>query len=375
MTETHRAELSDAAFPATLTIVAGTTGLAPTLAVRDPGTPNSYLDFADDTFKTAGWTTQFQVVAQVDAVESPGVYERSLNIAAWAGLTAGSNHVKLEWSVLINGNTRRPSDSLELVNHAYDVAVSTDILSDATPFAGADVAAILADTAAGGAGPWSSATGFETEASAAARAVTNQTEHDATQALVTALPVPLTSGQVNAEVDTALADYDGPTRAELASDVAPLALEASVQSVITTGGAGPWTSATGFETEASAATRAAADLAAHTATQSLVSAGSSPAAVLAGITYDANAQTINAEVYLARNGDRVTSPTSATITVFAAGGTVAVITGASAAPNARGVFTFSLTPIVLAPNTVYTVDVGVDDGTPETDTYALPVHA
>lgn len=38
----------------------------------------------------------------------------------------------------------------------------------------------------------------------------------------------LTAAQVNAEVDTALADYDPPTKAELDSAVAPLALEATV---------------------------------------------------------------------------------------------------------------------------------------------------
>ena len=56
---------------------------------------------------------------------------------------------------------------------------------------------------------------LETEADAATRAATNQSEHDATQATLAALPVPLTAAEVNAEVDTALADYDAPTKAEL----------------------------------------------------------------------------------------------------------------------------------------------------------------
>lgn len=41
----------------------------------------------------------------------------------------------------------------------------------------------------------------------------------------------LSAAQVNAEADAALADYDGPTKAELDSAVAPLALEATAQDV------------------------------------------------------------------------------------------------------------------------------------------------
>jgi len=88
----------------------------------------------------------------------------------------------------------------------------------------------------------------EAESDAATRAATNQTEHDATQADIAALndfdpandtvarvtlvdttttntdmrgtdgantQTPLTAAQVNTEVDAALADYDGPTKAEL----------------------------------------------------------------------------------------------------------------------------------------------------------------
>lgn len=42
----------------------------------------------------------------------------------------------------------------------------------------------------------------------------------------------LSAAQVNAEVDTALSDYDGPTKAELDAAVADLALEATAQSIL-----------------------------------------------------------------------------------------------------------------------------------------------
>lgn len=63
-----------------------------------------------------------------------------------------------------------------------------------------------------------------TSAEITAQTATLNAEHDATQAAIAALPAPLTAAQVNAEVDTALADYDAPTKAELdASEAAILA--------------------------------------------------------------------------------------------------------------------------------------------------------
>ena len=102
----------------------------------------------------------------------------------------------------------------ELVS--YDAAVPADLASLATAAA---VSAIptnpLLATDARLDNLDATVSSRESEASAATRATTNVTEHDATQAAVAALPTPLTAAEVNAEVDTALADYDGPTKAEL----------------------------------------------------------------------------------------------------------------------------------------------------------------
>lgn len=56
----------------------GVPGLAPTVAIRLPGTsPSAYLDWASFTWKTSGWTTQFQPMTDV----ANGRYEVIFNIA------------------------------------------------------------------------------------------------------------------------------------------------------------------------------------------------------------------------------------------------------------------------------------------------------
>lgn len=56
---------------------------------------------------------------------------------------------------------------------------------------------------------------LETKAQADIRQVSLTTQHSQTQTDISNLPTPLTAAQVNAEVDTALSDYDGPTKAEM----------------------------------------------------------------------------------------------------------------------------------------------------------------
>lgn len=82
MSEFFIAEITDTAVPLTLTLVqggvGGVTGKAPTVAIRNAVTSNSYLDFADNTFKTVGWTTKFAPLMEVEA----GHYQRSLDVSA-----------------------------------------------------------------------------------------------------------------------------------------------------------------------------------------------------------------------------------------------------------------------------------------------------
>jgi len=72
---------SSTSVPLDLTIeqeaVGGVTGKSPTVALRDATTLNSYLDWADNTFKLVGWTLKNAPLTEVE----DGHYQRSLNLA------------------------------------------------------------------------------------------------------------------------------------------------------------------------------------------------------------------------------------------------------------------------------------------------------
>lgn len=83
---------TDSLFPLKLTVErvgsGGITGLTPsqvTLRIRDASTLNSYLDFADNTFKTAGWTQQDAGLSEVGR----GHYQYNLNVVAVPAMVAG----------------------------------------------------------------------------------------------------------------------------------------------------------------------------------------------------------------------------------------------------------------------------------------------
>lgn len=79
-----------------------------------------------------------------------------------------------------------------------------------------------------------------------------------------------------------------------------------------------------------------------------------------------------------RDGARVAGATDATIDVYAEGAVTPITNGVavSSSPNARGIFTFALTPVSLTSRRVYTVDISVTDvdGTP-IQTHGFPLHA
>lgn len=70
---------------------------------------------------------------------------------------------------------------------------------------------------------------IETKSEADTRQTTLVAEHNGTQASIAALPVPLTSAQVNTQVDLALSDYDAPTKSEL--DIAQSAIQSDITSL------------------------------------------------------------------------------------------------------------------------------------------------
>ena len=84
----------------------GVTGATIVVAVRDGPTSNSWLDFADLTFKTVGWTTRQATLAEVSAANAPGVYELAggLNIAGITNLPVITDVLLLEFDVTAGGS-------------------------------------------------------------------------------------------------------------------------------------------------------------------------------------------------------------------------------------------------------------------------------
>jgi len=89
MTELLIAEVADTAIPLNLTLnragSGGITGKSPIVRIRDASTTNSYLDFADNTFKIAGWITQDGSLTEIQR----GHYQRLFNASLVGSLSAG----------------------------------------------------------------------------------------------------------------------------------------------------------------------------------------------------------------------------------------------------------------------------------------------
>ncbi len=81
--------------------VGGVSGLAPTVRVRDAGATGSYLDWADFTFKTSGWTLQNHPMSDIGS----GVYAlpAGLPLAAVTNLPTAQPLLIAEYLVTITG--------------------------------------------------------------------------------------------------------------------------------------------------------------------------------------------------------------------------------------------------------------------------------
>lgn len=163
-----RARRTEVEVPLTLSITRSNgpvIGATAVVAVRDGNTNDSYLDFADATFKTAGWTTRQAALADIGG----GFYALTggLDVAAITNLPAATEILLAEFEVTAPANALGVSvdeilidgfvDDIEpdidailidtgttipgLIAALNDLAQS-DILSDATPFAGADIETI-----------------------------------------------------------------------------------------------------------------------------------------------------------------------------------------------------------------------------------------
>lgn len=106
-------EISNPSVPLTVTLVKDglVAGASPTVAVRDGSTLDSYLDWSDNTFKTAGWTLKYAPVAEVEN----GHYRRILNLSLISGLTQGKTLVA-EFAVVDDSKTWVGHDVYLLIN-------------------------------------------------------------------------------------------------------------------------------------------------------------------------------------------------------------------------------------------------------------------
>jgi hypothetical protein len=106
-------EVTNAAVPLDVTIVkeGAVLGGAPTVAVRDGATSNSYLDWSDLNFKTSGWTLKYAGLVEVER----GHYQRLLDLSSIPGLAAGGALIA-EFAIADGGHTWTDHDVLLLTN-------------------------------------------------------------------------------------------------------------------------------------------------------------------------------------------------------------------------------------------------------------------
>lgn len=121
MSLTLLVDAKNPAVPLDLTIlqegIGGLTGMAPTVAVRDGGTLDTYLDWSDNTFKTAGWVLKYGALSEVER----GHYQRTLNVLSLS--IAGNKALVAEFHLDGGGN---------LKGSAHDVLLVSSLFSDVT---------------------------------------------------------------------------------------------------------------------------------------------------------------------------------------------------------------------------------------------------
>lgn len=100
--------------------VGGVVGQAPTVAVRDATTLDSYLDFGDFTFKSAGWINKYQTLTEVEE----GDYTYWMNLAAIAAISIG-DILSIEYYYDDTGITRRDQETMLVVESVH--SIPTDV--------------------------------------------------------------------------------------------------------------------------------------------------------------------------------------------------------------------------------------------------------
>jgi hypothetical protein len=117
-------EYSSTKAPLDLTIhregLGGVTGQSPTVALRDAGTVDRYLDWFDNAFKTTGWTTKYNSMLEVER----GHYQRLVDLSLLTPAVTPGMVLAAEFRV--NNGVDVIGDALDLlilVNTATDLAL------------------------------------------------------------------------------------------------------------------------------------------------------------------------------------------------------------------------------------------------------------
>ena len=92
------------------------TGLAVVVALRDT-LSSDYLDFSDNTFKAAGWTTKKAALTEL----GNGFYNRNLDLTGITNLNSSTKHLGLEFEVTTVGKLAVVADYVTLRSSLYDV--------------------------------------------------------------------------------------------------------------------------------------------------------------------------------------------------------------------------------------------------------------
>jgi len=122
----------------------GIVGLTLVVRIFNGANLSQFLDFNDGVFKAGGHVTPTLALPAIDAVNAPGVYGLvgGFNLSAITVPPAAAS-LLVRYTITAGGES---GDDVGVI--VFSEVVRDAILNDATPFAGADVAAILADTAA-----------------------------------------------------------------------------------------------------------------------------------------------------------------------------------------------------------------------------------
>lgn len=154
------------------------TGLTDLLLSIRRKSDDFFYDFNDDTFKSTGWTTRQQALSEISAANAPGEYGHDWDTSAITNAVDDDTYmIRVDQSPGTNAANMPQTGEIILGQYVDDIdaavssrATQADILSDATPFAGANIDAAISSrsshsaadvdttlTASHGAGAWTTA--------------------------------------------------------------------------------------------------------------------------------------------------------------------------------------------------------------------------